>query len=631
MSIAMIIFLLSALLLLLPIKILSENPFESFQKTAMQSNPIREAEHRVGYGSNSIQPYYVCDKETSGSAMPLSAWHYSCKQACREDNKKTHIALTRVRWNFIGKAVSVYKVTANNVCYTSHENIWGYCTHAQTIDPVEVTEDDIKSLPKEYFQKDSKILGITNIINSNHADCSYLSDNTQCAKDYVITYREGKFSKKSDNDDLVLNIYGDGIRTNPEKGKLFNNDAAWFWNIDEISAEHECGWSQVGDTVCKITDTSEMMYCPDMGYQYNIHTLKATKTCVGEVYDRDGPMPFIYNSKQEIPDRDTVMNKAKEGKGDADVNMITGINSAFTEIEETYCSSSCDLFARKPGTDDNYVLDTPIGNWRLITKANQSSLLSPCRPTSTWRIRNPTTMCHGKNHILVEDSASKHSCSWDTTRDFIISEDVCNSDQKEIDQDERTLREQISLGEDISISFWTGDKMTMKPPYTKPMWEKSNTTVQVSPGWFSKVELNRGMLHNTVDLSKILTTMVENTKTEINYNTTEGKTMKKLLADEVLGGAEEMLSSIGGILFSLLGAIPKFAILVLFIILAVYIIQWIVTYYMKKKFSSNVKGRIVTFADDELEGFTTPVRAPSAPKKRTRSRSSKLSDDLAFI
>uniref|UniRef100_A0AAU7E076 Glycoprotein n=1 Tax=Sambucus betanucleorhabdovirus 4 TaxID=3141832 RepID=A0AAU7E076_9RHAB len=606
------------------------NPFEVFQKSAMQSNPVREAEHHVGYGSNALQPYYVCDKGNSGSAIPLSAWHYSCKQACKDDNKKTHIRLTKARWNYIGKSISVYKVTASKVCYTSHENVWGYCTHMQTIEPTSVTDEDRKSLPKEYFTKGSKILGVTNMINSKHAECSYLSDNTVCNKDYTITYREGKLSKKAYDEIVSLNIYGDGIRTDPTSGALYNNDAAWFWNTDDLTTSRDCGWTREGETVCKITSTSELMYCPDIGYQYNIHTLTSTSTCLGEIYDKDGPMPFLYENKQEQPVRQEVMNKAKEGKGDPDINMITGINAAFEEIEETYCSASCDLFARGPQKDDTYVLDTPIGNWRLVTEEGTVPQLSPCHPTATWRIKDPTVMCHGKNHILVENSDTKITCAWDTTKDYIISEDVCNTDQREIDNDADDFRYSIASNKEISIVFWTGDKLMMKPPYTAPVWEKSNLSSTVSPGWFSKVGLKREMLHNPTDVSGLLTAMVENTKQEILYNATEGKTMRTLLADEILGGASDVLSGIWKVLKYLISAIPKFILLIIIVIGVIIVIKCTISYHLEKRIAQSALKKSVSFIDDVAE-VPTLLGVPTAPKKRYRSRSSKLSNDLSFI
>uniref|UniRef100_A0AAU7E1J5 Glycoprotein n=1 Tax=Sambucus betanucleorhabdovirus 3 TaxID=3141831 RepID=A0AAU7E1J5_9RHAB len=609
---------------------LGDNPFEVFKKSAMQSNPVREAEHHVGYGSNALQPYYICDKGDSGSAMPLSAWHYSCKQACMDDNKRTHIRLTKTRWNYIGRSVSVYKVTASKVCYTSHENVWGYCTHMQTVEPAPVTEEDKKTLPKEYFAKNSKILGVTNMINSKHADCSYLSDNTVCNKDLTITYREGKLSKKSHDEAIVLNVYGDGIRTDPASGSLYNNDAAWFWSTEDLTTTRDCGWTRDGETVCKLTSTSELMYCPDIGYQYNIHTLTPTATCIGDVYDKDGPMPFLYENKQEQPVRKDVMNKAKEGKGDPDINMITGINAAFEDIEETYCSASCDLFARRPQTDDPYVLDTPIGNWRLITTDEASPKLSPCRPTAIWRIKNPTVMCHGKNHILVENSDTKTTCSWDTTKDYIIAEELCNNGQMEIDKDADTFRYNIASNKDVSIDFWTGDRLTMKPPYTAPVWERSNNSATVSPGWFSKVGLTRGMLHNPTDVSGLLTTMVENTKQEVLYNATEGKTMRTLLADEILGGASEIWSSIWKSMKYMIGAIPKFILLIALFICAVFLIQCAVSYYSEMKISQSAIKKSVTFVD-HLTEEPPLLSAPTAPKKRYRSRASKLSNDLSFI
>ncbi|DAF42301.1 TPA_asm: G [Plectranthus aromaticus virus 1] len=572
---------------------------------------------------DSMQPYYVCDRIDSGSAVPITAWHYSCKQSCMEDNERTAVNITRVRWHYVGEEINVYKIITNEVCYTAHENMWGYCTQSQTIKPVSTTEADKVKLEAILFSSTEPIQGTKIITNSGPGDCEYFSDNTNCGRDYTITYRPGKTSKKSEESDLVLNVYGDGIRTDPKKGALYQNDVAWVWDPKKIGQSTECGWGVYDDDTCRITTTSEMMHCPNIGYQYNIHTLKPTKTCKGDVYDIDGPAPFLYKDQKADPKRDDVMKKAAEGKSDPDISMIKGINAALERIEETYCSSSCDLFARGFSGDDNQVLDTPIGNWRLAGSNTTSPKLVPCTPTSTWRTKSPTLMCHGKNHILVEDSKTKHTCSWDTTRDYITVEDTCVTDQKETDEDIKDMRHMMMKGEDIRISFWTGDTYILGPPYNTPRWERNNLTVSQNPSWFSKVEVDKSMLHNQIDLSRLLTNMTQDTKQEIMYNKTSVRSVKSYFIDEVVMGAGAVGATVFSWVASLLGVLPKFALCVVIIVIVLWIAKEAIL--QRFRYQPAPREKIVKFNPDALEQFVPDnLVHPTAPKRRPQSRATRI-------
>ncbi|AZN18348.1 putative glycoprotein [Zhuye pepper nucleorhabdovirus] len=616
------------LLLILQIATANEDIFAPFKNEIQASNPIYEAAKRTGYGSNSLQPYYICDNASSGGALPLNAWHYSCKQACVEQHQKIEVQIRRAHWHYVGKDVPTYKVSTNQVCYTSHENIWGYCSHTQTITPVATVPDDRSKIPKEYLTEESSMRGVTSIINSGHAGCEYLSDNTKCARDYVITYRPGKTSKRSMDDPYYLNIYGDGIRVDPTSGSLFQNEVAWFWNPKGIEETHACGWEYEDPTVCYITNTSEIMSCPDLGYQYNIKNLVSTKTCIGEVYDIDGPAPFIYNSQINIDNRTHLSDEASKGKGDADINMIKGVNFALDRIEEAYCSSSCDLFSRGHPQDDDHVLDTPIGNWRLAGADSYIPLLVPCQPTAVWRVKSPTSMCHGKNHILVEDAKTHHTCSWDATKDYITVGDMCMDNNEQANQDHKTMRKLMSENQNITIDFWTGDTMLMRPPYDKVEWMNKSRIISANPSWFSKVELNKGMLHNTADLSHILTTMAVDMKQEISYNKTADRTIRTLFFDELTSGIGGVVSKVGSWLSSILYSLPKVALMVIGVVAVLLLLKQSFTYYIIKR-ERDITRRSVHFLEpEEAAEFVHKHVDPSAPSRRHGSRSRRLAKSL---
>ncbi|QJQ80126.1 glycoprotein [Sowthistle yellow vein virus] len=600
--------------------------FDSLKDEIAKRNPIHATSKTLGYGHDSIQPYYICDNMTSGSQLPLNAWHYSCKQSCTDKESKAAINITRMTWKYEGDDIPAYKVSTNEVCYTAHENVWGYCSQTQTITPVATTLEDRAKIPASIFTPASHIEGSKTLVNSGHAPCEYLSDNTNCARDYVVTYRPGKITKKSEAAPVYLTIYGDGIRTNPTTGHLIQNDVAWFWN-PVTNADTKCGWYYGPKTTCYVTSTSEVMYCPDIGYQYNIKTIKSTRACENTVYDIDGPSPFIYESKENLPTKEKLAADASAGKGDPDVNLIRGINSALDKIEITYCSSSCDLFSRGEPKDDDTVLETPIGYWRLIGAKTQTPVMSPCSATAEWKIKNPTTVCHGANRILVSNEKTNHVCSWNTEKDYIIIEDMCSNSPAEAEADIALIRENISRNKDISIKFWTGDVLSMKPPYTKPVWTIANYSYRRNPGWFSKVALTSDMVHTPTNLADVLTSMVEEAKQEVSYNHTASRSVKTLLFEEIGRGVGGVVTGIVSYVCSLFGGLPKLILLFLLIIGGLWILKSaIVAFIIKRQarelFPDEKHVRFSPISSEEDDG--TMYMTPTAPKLRPRSKSRQL-------
>lgn len=601
-----------------------QDPFHEYRERTRKTSPVYKAAKHTGYGGDSIQPYYVCDNTTSGSSMPMTAWHYSCKQSCTDENQKSQVNITRVAWHYTGADIATYKVSTNKVCYTSHENIWGYCTQSQTITPTATTLEDKKAIPAELFSHTGGVRGVKTIVNSGPAECDYLSDNTKCARDYVITYRPGKTSKHTDKSPVILNIYSDGIRTNPKSGYLIQNEVAWFWNPDDIGTEPSCGWVLKDSATCHFTNTSEVLSCPDIGYHYNIDTLKPEPTCAGAVYDAMGPAPFMYDSAELMKNRTTLTAEAIAGKGDPDINMIKGINAALEAIEESYCSSACDLFSRGHPADDDHVLDTPIGSWRMVGASTIQPLMTPCRPTEVWGISSPTVMCHGKDHILVSNKYTKETTSWDTTRDYIIVGETCGDATYKAGDGTYSLRSNMSMNLPLRFDFWTGDSAVMFPPYDHIVWENRSRSFARNPGWFSKVQFTPGMLHNRDDISSLLTTMASSTKDEIAYNKTSSRTIRTLFFDEVLTGAENVVGTVTGKIMAIIGGFPKILAMAFVVLILLYFVKYALKLYIQKSTlgaAATAAAHTVSFIDKnshEMDDMMTPPPAPRKPRSRSR-------------
>ncbi|DBA08165.1 TPA_asm: glycoprotein [birds-foot trefoil-associated virus] len=609
----------------------ADDPFNDYRKHTQTHSPIYVAAKTTGYGGDSLQPYYVCDNLTSGSAMPTPAWHYSCKQSCTDENQKSKVNITRVAWNYVGADIHTYRVTTSKVCYTAHENIWGYCSHTQTITPVATTLEDKDKIPKEFFSSTNGVRGVQSIINSEHAECEYLSDNTKCARDYVITYRPGKTSKKTSDSPVLLNIYSDGIRTKPERGHLLQNEVAWFWNPDDIGSDTECGWTAKDDASCHFTNTSEVLSCPDIGYHYNINTLKPITSCTGTIYDPEGPAPFMYTSKATMESRQAISAKASEGKGDPDINLIKGLNLALETIEESYCSSACDLFSRGHHVDDDHVLDTPIGSWRMTGASSPQPMMVPCRPTEVWHIAKPTLMCHGKNHILVSNPYTKETNSWDTTKDYITAGETCSSSSDEKEKDLYSFRMNMSRNIPLQFEFWTGDIAVLEPPYETVKWVNRSTSYSRNPGWFSKVKFTAGMLSGREDVSSLITTMAADTKEEVAYNKTRSRTIRTMLFDEIVTGIEATASNIMTKITAILGGIPKILALVFIVLLILYFLKYAIKMYFLRTpqgMAVSAAGKAVSFISDNMVNESDAMINPTAPTRRPRSRARQLAREM---
>lgn len=535
-----------------------QDKFEWKRQSARQHNPTYQSTSERGYGGDLYQPYYVCDKNNDTDSMTSSAWYYSCKQSCTEANRRQRINITHARWDYTGPSVNVYRVVTNEVCYTAHMNVWGYCSHTQTSTPVETLKDDAANFPKEYLTPwSAAVPGTKHIIQSSKAECEYWSDNTKCARDYTISYREGKTSQRSMEEPVLMNIYGDGIRADPYTGFLQLNDASWFWNPPSRHDVQTCGWKTMEDIQCSFTDTAEVLKCDGLGYSYNIQSLKEAETCIGKVYDTTGPVPFIYKTREYYEDRASMTTKATAGKVDADIPLVMRINNALTELESTYCSSSCDLFARQIMNDDDHVFDTPIGTWRLDISDPLNAKFIPCKATSSWKLQSPAALCHGKNQILVQDEATQHTTSWDTMKDYIVMDDLCSTLEGTDIGDKNTYKGKIARGENITIQFWTGDILEMSPPYTTPVWKNAAKMIRANPSWFSKVKLDKTMLHTKDDISALLTQAFTNIMSDISYKEKKSMSIRNYLFDEMGKGITSAAKSIWGVLTSIFGGMAK--------------------------------------------------------------------------
>nr|UPN49229.1 glycoprotein [Black currant nucleorhabdovirus 1]CAG4997686.1 glycoprotein [Black currant nucleorhabdovirus 1] len=561
--------------------------FSLKRQSAKDKNPVYLSSSQRGYGGDLYQPYYVCGTTSDPEGMPLSAWHYSCKQSCASQMAKQAINITLMRWDFVGPSLNVYKVTTNKVCYTSHENVWGYCSQTQTITPVPTTKEDHKNLPQEYFTPwGMPITGTKHITRSGEAECSYLSDNTRCERDYTISYREGKIQKRSDQDEEVLVIYRDGIKTDPYASFLQMNDASWFWNVPERPIHLPCGWKSFDLVTCMYTDSTDILSCPTLGYTYNIPKVSKKSTCSGDIYDIEGPVPFKYSSSEDLTDRATLFKEAVPEMSKADIKMIEGINKALNNIEATYCSSSCDLFARSGIANDDHVLDTPIGSWRFSNEDPLFPRLIPCHPTAEWSLRSPTSMCNGANTLLVENKETGHTNSWMTKRDYIILGELCTSGSQ--DKVMSDLKSQISEGKTINITFWTGDILSLTPPYKSPKWYNASLSFRKNPSWFSKVKLEKSMLHTQEDISRILTETVGNATDELSYDMGKSKTIHEYLFEEIAHGASYAGEYIMTAVSSIFGSLTKIVVgILLFVFIYVSIkmlilVMPIMSFFKKK-------------------------------------------------
>lgn len=578
-----------------------DDQFTSERSSAKSNNPTYVGTEVHEHGRSAIQPHYICDDDSSRSSMPLSSWHYSCKLACSDRGNRQNINIIHAVWNYVGRTIKVYKMTTTRVCYTSHMNVWGSCSQAQSITPVPTEPSDFATLPDDYLKsRGHPIYGTKSFINSREADCSYFSDNVVCGRDYKVTYKEGKLSQKSEEESVMLSIYEDGIRTSPKLGYLQQNDAAWMW-IPPEDQEYPCGWTTGADISCELSDNGEAMRCNGIGYTYNIQAMSIHTTCLGDIYDIHGPAPFIYKEKAKGENREALFDKASQGKPDVDINLIKCVNKAFTDIEENYCSSICDLYARHVSADDDHVLDTPIGTWRLSLKDPLNPMLIPCKPTASWRIKNPATICYSSNSIIVEEPITGHVNRWDPKRDYIVLGDMCSTEVSRMLYQQDNIYDKVKSGENFSISFWTGDKLTFSAPYNKPIWENDSKLFRRNPSWFSKVELEKDMIRTPREISEILTYLVSNITDEVAYKPKSTTSIKNFLFNEIFCGISSVVSSAWDYMIGIFGSITKIIVLLFIIILIILLLK--IAWYLKQIFSGPIKEEGPVYPKHEMKNI----------------------------
>nr|QTC11066.1 glycoprotein [Sonchus yellow net nucleorhabdovirus] len=608
-----------------------QDDFSSKRSGALASNPTYNLPQDKGYGRDMYQPYYICEPDNDGSALTLPSWHYSCKESCMGNHLKIVVNITGARWNYVGISIPVFKIVTNEVCYTSHENVWGYCSQYQISRPVATQKSDVSCITSSMWDNDKSPIGsLYNIVNSNEAECDYFSDITDCNRDYQIFKREGKLIKRSDDSPLELSIVTDGIRTDPASEYLSLDDVSWFWKLPNNDMSPPCGWEKTQKLSCSYTDTTDVIKCNSIGYTYNIQGISKKSTCAGNIYDTDGPFPFFYDAEEALMSTDDACGKAKQGKPDADIAFIEGVNRAFEDLELTYCSATCDLFARQGTPNEDHVLDTPIGTWRYVMRDNLDPALVPCLPTSNWTISDPTTICHGKDHILVVDTATGHSGSWDTKKDYIITGEVCNTNNDEMGDDYDGMRDKILRGETIEIKFWTGDIIRMAPPYDNPEWINGSVLFRQNPSWFSSVELNKDMIHTRDNITDLLTVMVQNATAEVMYKRLDPKTMKHILFAEIVDGVGNVSGKISRFLTGLFGGFTKAVIIVASLAICYIVLSVLWKVRLVASLFNSAKKKRVRISDilDEEPHRIQQSRPTLSRKKKTRESIQMLLNDI---
>ncbi|DAF42307.1 TPA_asm: G [Rhododendron delavayi virus 1] len=598
--------------------------FNSYRKSSLANNPTKSDWAIKNNASHLYQPYYTCSSRSSTKGLTTNAWQYSCKQACLNEQKETEITIAIMKWDFKTDKIPVYKIITHETCYTSHENIWGYCSFTKDRKLVRAGKKDIDYLTDFIIKGKKKIEGMETIITSKHPDCDYLSDKTSCSNDYTITKEEGSYIKKSEVEKIA--IYTSGVQAEKSWGFLQMNEISWVWDKDDASTSKYCGWKQTSEVKCNMVETSDILQCPDIGYSFHIHDLRKQHTCIGEIYDVHGPLPFLFKDSLTQKQRGEIESEVIKNKQDPDIAFIKGVNKAFKELESSQCSAICDLFARATRGDTDNVLDTPIGTWRIDISDPHHHLFIPCLPTNDWRLISPLLPCNDPNSLQIINMMTKSQARWDAGRDFMIEGDKCDTPQANPKSD-RSLYHLVSKGMPFDISFWNGDTAEFKYPYDHPIWIKRHAPHAINPGWLSKVKFDVSMVHSKGDVSDMLTSMVRSVQSQIKVGDAAHKSTYHLIFEEVLGGIEGALSNCASWVMSVFTDIRRMVTFALSSMI-LFLIYWTIMLVRKKM--SKVKPQKDAVPLKSLLKKVTIVdnRETRAGRRRSRSRSRKSRGEI---
>ncbi|QAB45075.1 glycoprotein [alfalfa-associated nucleorhabdovirus] len=564
-------------------------------------------------------PSYEC-QDRGNETMELQSWHHSCRSSCVSNKEAKRIPITLLEWESKIKEVVMYKVVPSKVCYVSHVNIWGHCSQTQFISPHKLEADDILNARKIVDENQHNELSDLYLRNSKIAGCSYWSDVRSCGMDMkmipIIAYL---YRGKTDEDFMIVS-QEHGIKAPFRSGEILLQDTAYIWN-STLDKDHICVWRVIGTTTCQLVKQARVLRCPDIGYNYDIATMRRKEYCGTLVYAGESAIPFMISEGEVTNDvpRNTIFEKAKEGKEEKEVNLIKEINRALTDIEVAYCESICDITMRTAKDSDDQVLMTPIGHW-LYIKENRnkgvSEHLSICKLTSDWVISTPFSMCGFSPYVTVRSKTRKDVAVWDIRTDHIRPNVTCSDiiDHKV----EHTLKSAYKKKLPYEVTAWNGDKIMSEYPYKNIVVEKPKrvNTHKVS-AWSSHVKLDETDLITSDDIGAGIKTVMNETEVELQGTQVNEGIVSSFLG-ELTTGTVALASWAEDEIFSLLGPIRKIIMLTLCIavIIATIILSMRVMNIRGKKKVKEVY-RSVRFSEAPIELDSAPSVIMKRQDKRT--------------
>ncbi|QBZ28537.1 putative glycoprotein [Apple rootstock virus A] len=493
------------------------------------------------------QPKYVCESADPTKAVSHPSWHHSCIASCKDEYEKDLVNITLMDWIPEGPDVDVYRIAMSEVCYTSHENVWGYCSQAQTVDPKTPTREEAVKIVRDITDGWKTVsLGTRIIKNSKEAECDYMSDLRDCANDYTVVHKTGKIYQKSDQSALEITIAEDGIRTEAKKEFLQLNDAVWVWRMRDKEASI-CGWKESVTISCHHKNESFLLECPDIGHSFSLESAMKHSTCMGDIFGVDNILPFKFAGTEKKDSRKDFADKmeADTTKDRTAVAIVKGMNQALSSLEITYCNSFCDVFTNLYLTRDNDVVQTPLGPW-IMSKLDNNEVMYPCMVSADWVIADPITTCGTTNFVTVLNKATKEMCVWDMSKEYITSGATCSDfGIPDLIKTEEALPSKISDRKNVNITLYDGSTLMFSPPDYKPILVPSNSPPKIIPeGWMTKMKLDPSMIHDRADVLSMLTRHVNDTILEYGIPRTRKSSTYIRMVDEVTGGASHVMRSI---------------------------------------------------------------------------------------
>ncbi|DAF42295.1 TPA_asm: G [Asclepias syriaca virus 2] len=600
----------------------AEDPFKNEPEEIILKHPnaVQKTDGSFVNVEEIFQPRYVCDNSITDRYVTVPSWHRSCVASCKEEYKKEAISVRLMNWKKTHKTIDAYKVVASEVCYTSHENFWGYCSQTQRTTPISPDIKEVRQMYHEMQLDKTPLQGDKQIRHSKLAECSYLSDNTECAVDYTFMHRTAQVYQETMLSNKEIDIIADGISSNLTSGDLILNDAAWIWNRADIDVE--CSWDEGARIDCHYKESSAILECPEITYSFPLHRLKKTPTCKGDIYGVDSLLPFQYIESGDVVTKTEQIEEAKKHSSQkSEIELVRTINQALLDMEKVHCDSFCDLFSNVHAHNRGAVINTPLGPWLLVREATQPhERLYACKQTSDWLVKKPLETCGISDAIVVYNTISGKSGVWNMTREFITLDESCNS-LRQMDGTiySQSLATKISEHSKFDISLYDGSVLSFSPPNYQPTWYRGNMVNRGVPdGWFAQIKAHPAGLVEMDDLVHLLVAHVNDTRDRYNISPKSKKTVASLMWDEVLQGAKEAGKEIYNFLIGIITSVQKLLIL---LIVGSLIYFTIIRLWKSYKDKENRMVKSVKFiaSDDAVDYY--PPSSPNMQPKRSRSRS----------